>query len=75
MRVVLGIPLGLLIPGPYSLVMAIPRNGRGGVRVGSVPFEREARHEERPTPTLNAVLILRGRRDAARWQGEAWGRP
>ncbi|OFW49870.1 MAG: hypothetical protein A2146_07225 [Actinobacteria bacterium RBG_16_67_10] len=60
MKVVFGIGLTLLMLGLLSLVVAIPRSGREGVKVGGVALDLETRHEEKLSPIVSGVLILGG---------------
>jgi hypothetical protein len=60
MKVLFFIGLVVLILGTVSLLVPIPRSEREGVTVGGVSLGVEARHEEKVSPALSAVMILGG---------------
>jgi hypothetical protein len=54
------IGLVVLILGIASLVVPIPRTDREGITVGDVSIGVEAKHTEKISPALSAVMILGG---------------
>jgi hypothetical protein len=60
MKALFFIGLVVLILGTVSLLVPIPRSEREGVTVGGVSLGVEARHEEKVSPALSAVMILGG---------------
>ena len=60
MKVLFWIGLVVLILGIASLVVPIPHTDRGGVTVGDVSIGVEAKHSEKVSPALSAVMILGG---------------
>ena len=60
MKVLFWIGLVVLILGIASLVVPIPHTEREGLTVGDVSIGVEAKHAEKISPALSAVLILGG---------------
>jgi len=59
-KVLFWIGLVVLILGIASLVVPIPRTDREGLTVGDVSIGVEAKHTEKVSPALSAVMILGG---------------
>ena len=60
MKVLFWIGLVVLILGIASLVVPVPHTDREGVTVGDVSIGVEAKHTEKVSPALSAVMILGG---------------
>ena len=59
-KVLFWIGLVVLILGIASLVVPVPHTDREGVTVGDVSIGVEAKHTEKVSPALSAVMILGG---------------
>jgi hypothetical protein len=60
MKVLFWIGLVVLILGIASLIVPIPHTDREGLTVGDVSIGVEAKHTEKVSPALSAVMILGG---------------
>ena len=60
MKVLFWIGLVVLILGIASLIVPVPHTDREGVTVGDVSIGVEAKHTEKVSPALSAVMILGG---------------
>jgi len=59
-KVLFWIGFVVLILGIASLVVPVPHTDREGVTVGDVSIGVEAKHTEKVSPALSAVMILGG---------------